>query len=110
MLALLYIFYFLLLLVVICYDLLFMLCSDHAADGDAAFVESVIPPQGANVDETVKVTGELSAQQLIEELAAAAGRQAELVAQLKTQYVGESSSQVQKDEEIALLRAQLADA
>ena len=46
----------------------------------------------------------------MEELAVAAGRQTELVAQLKTRYVGESNSLLQKDEEIALLRAQLADA
>ena len=53
---------------------------------------------------------EMSAQQLMEELGAAAERQAELVTQLKVQYVGESSSLAQKDEEIAMLRAQLADA
>ena len=53
---------------------------------------------------------EMSAQQLMDELGAAAERQAELVTQLKARYVGESSSLSQKDEEIALLRAQLADA
>lgn len=53
---------------------------------------------------------EMSAQQLMEELGAAADRHAELVTQLKARYVGESSSLAQKDEEIALLRAQLADA
>ena len=42
-----------------------MLCSDQAAEGDAAFVESVVPPQNANVEETVKVAGEVSAQQLL---------------------------------------------
>ena len=87
-----------------------MLCSDHAAKDDAAFVESVVPPQNANVEEGVKVVEEVSVQQLLVELAAAAERQTELVAQLKTRYVGESSSLAQKDEEIALLRAQLADA
>ena len=85
-------------------------CSDRAAEGNAAFVESVVPPHDASVEETVKVAGEVSAQQLLDELAAAAERQTELVAQLKTRYVGESSSLAQKDEEIALLRAQLADA
>jgi hypothetical protein len=55
-------------------------------------VESVVSPQDANVEETAKVAGEVSAQQLMEELAAAAERQTELVAQLKTRYVGESSS------------------
>jgi chromosome segregation ATPase len=44
------------------------------------------------------------------ELAATAERQAELVAQLKTRYVGESSTLAQKDKEIAFLRAQLAEA
>jgi hypothetical protein len=47
---------------------------------------------------------------LMEELATAAERQTELVTQLKARYVGEGSSLAQKDEEIALLNAQLADA
>ena len=49
-------------------------------------------------------------EQLIEELSVAAARQATLVAQLKVQYAGEGSSSAQKDEEIALLRVQLASA
>ena len=53
---------------------------------------------------------EMSAQRLMEELGATAERQAELVTQLKARYVGEGSSLAHKDEEIALLRAQLADA
>lgn len=81
-------------------------CSDHAA----AFVEGLVPPQDATVEETVKVTGEMSAQQLMSELATAAERQTELATQLKTRYIGESSILAQKDEEIALLKAQLADA
>ena len=85
-------------------------CSDHAAKDDAAFVESVVPPQNENVEEGVKVAEDVSAQQLLVELAAAAERQTELVAQLRTRYVGESSTIAQKDEEIARLRAQLAEA
>ena len=46
----------------------------------------------------------------MDELAATAARQAELVAQLKEKYVGESSALAQKDEELARLRAQLANA
>ena len=60
----------------------------------------MVPPQDANVEGTVKVAEEVSALQLMEELAAAAKRQTELVAQLKTRYVGESSTLAQKDEEI----------
>lgn len=85
-------------------------CSDHAAKDDAAFVESVVPPQNENVEEGVKVAADVSAQQLFVELAAAVERQTELVAQLKTRYVGESITIAQKDEEISLLRAQLAEA
>lgn len=47
---------------------------------------------------------------LIEELSLAAAHQATLVAQLKARYAGEGSSSAQKDEEIALLKAQLVDA
>ena len=85
-------------------------CSDHAAKDDAAFVEGVVPPQNENVEEEVKVAEEVSAQQLLVELAAATECQTELVAQLKTQYVGESSTLAQKDGKIALLRVQLAEA
>ena len=52
----------------------------------------------------------VGAQQLMDELASTAARQAELVAQLREKYVGESSTLAQKDEELAKLRAQLADA
>lgn len=85
-------------------------CSDYAAKDDGAFVETVIPPQNENKEEGVKVGKVVSAQQLLVELAATAERQTELVAQLKTRYVGESSTLAQKDEEISLLRAQLAEA
>lgn len=46
---------------------------------------------------------------LIEELSLAAAHQAALVAQLKAKYASEGSSNAQKDEEIALLKAQLVD-
>lgn len=87
-------------------------CSDSATGGDAAFVEGLVPPQAAHVhvEELVRVNEEMYAQRLMEELGAAAERQAELVTQLKARYVGEGSSLAQKDEEIAMLRAQLADA
>ena len=95
-----------LLLVVIVVDfLLLCVCSEHAEKDKAAFVESVVPPQ--NVEERAEV---VNTQQLLAELAAAAERQTELVAQLKTQYAGESSARAQKDGEISLLRAQLAEA
>ena len=47
---------------------------------------------------------------LVEKLDLAAAQQAKLVAQLKAHYSGESSRLAQKDEEIALLKAQLANA
>ena len=50
-----------------------------------------------------------SAQELLKELAATAERQAELVAQLRAQHVGESSLVVEKDAEIERLRAQLGE-
>ena len=70
----------------------------------------MVPPQAAHVEEPLKEAEEVSAQQLMEELAAAAKRQTELVTQLKARYVGEGSSLALKDGEIALLKAQLADA
>ena len=71
------------------------------------FAEGVVPPQAAHVEEPLKEAEEVTAQQLMEELAAAT-RQTELVTQLKASYVGEGSSLAHKDEEIALLKAQLA--
>ena len=88
----------------------FVYCSDDATKDDGAFVETVAPPQNENKEEEAKVDEGVSAQQLMDELAATAARQTELVAQLKTRYVGESSTLAQKDEEIAVLRAQLAEA
>ena len=83
-------------------------CSDKAAGGDAAFVEES-PPKVSHpqVEESSKADEELSVEGLMEELGLAAARQAALVDQLKARYAGEGSSSAQKDEEIALLRAQL---
>ena len=80
------------MLLVVIYAGLLIHCSDHAAKDDAAFVESAALPQNENVAEGMKVAEDVSAQQLLVELAAAAERQTELVAQLKTRYVGESST------------------
>ena len=103
------VFMYVLLLVVIVANLRFLcVCSDHAEKDDAASVEGVVPPESA--EEGAKVAEVATTQQLLAELAATAERQTELVAQLKTQYVGESSTLAQKDGEIALLRAQLAEA
>ena len=93
----------------VCTDFPSVVCSDHAAEGDAFFTEGVVPPQAAHVEEPLKAAEQMSVQQLMEELAVAAARQAELVTQLKVQYVGEGSSLAQKDEEIALLKVQLAN-
>ena len=70
------------------------------------------PPKVSHpqVEEPSKASEEMSAEQLIEELSVAAARQATLVAQLKAQYASEGSSNAQKDEDIALLKTQLASA
>ena len=57
-----------------------------------------------------KVCEDMPTDQLMEELNMASAHQAMLVAQLKARYAGESSWSVQKDKEIALLKAQLVDA
>nr|GEX99865.1 transposase (putative), gypsy type [Tanacetum cinerariifolium] len=57
-----------------------------------------------------KVFEGMPADQLMEEIDMVAAHQAALVAQLKARFFGECSRSVQKDEEIALLKAQLADA
>lgn len=54
-------------------------------------------------------SGGVPVDPLMEELASAAAHQATLVAQLKTRYAGESSHSAQKDEEIAQLKALLAN-
>ena len=69
------------------------------------FAERVVSPQAARVEEPLKAAEQMSAQQLVEELAVAAARQAELVTQLKTQSVVEGGSLAQKDEQIVLLKA-----
>nr|GEZ50022.1 hypothetical protein [Tanacetum cinerariifolium] len=57
-----------------------------------------------------KVFEGMPADQLIEEIDMVAAHQAVLVAQLKARFSGECSRSVQKDEEIVLLKVQLADA
>jgi hypothetical protein len=47
---------------------------------------------------------------IVEEVRRAADYQAALAVRLKASYSGESSRAIQKDKEIALLRAELADA
>ena len=58
----------------------------------------------------MKAAAQMSAHELVEELAVVAARQAELVTQLKAQAVVEGGNLAQKDEQIALLKAQLAEA
>lgn len=62
----------------LCLDFSSFACSDHAAEGDAAFVGGVVPPQAAHVEEPSKVAEEVSAHQLMEELAATVERHTEL--------------------------------
>nr|GEV43777.1 hypothetical protein [Tanacetum cinerariifolium] len=57
-----------------------------------------------------KVFEGMPADQLMEEIDMFTAHQAALVAQLKARFSSECSRSVQKDEEIALLKAQLADA
>ena len=64
----------------------------------------MVPFQGENAEKGAKG---ISEQELLMELAAAAERQTEVVAQLRAQHVGESSVIA---EENARLRAQLAKA
>jgi hypothetical protein len=99
-----------LLLVVIFTNCFFVCCSDDAAKDDGASVETVVPPQDENKREGAEVDEGVSTQQLLSELGATAERQTGLVAQLRTRYIGESSTIAQKDGEIARLRAQLAEA
>ena len=56
------------------------------------------------------VVEEVSTERLLEELSDGAKRQTSLVAQLKGRYVGDFGLSAQKDEEIASLKAQLAEA
>ena len=75
--------------------------------GDAASAEGVVPSQGESAEKGAKVAKGTSTQELLMELAAAAERQTEVVAQLRAQHVGKSSAIA---EENARLRAQLAKA
>ena len=101
---------YVLLLVVIVASCFFVCCSGDAATDDGAFVETVVPPHAENKREGAEVDEGVSTQQLLSELAVTAERQTGLVAQLRTRYIGESSTIAQKDGEIARLRAQLAEA
>ena len=69
-----------------------------------AFADNVTPPGRK------QMLDEMPADQLMDELNIVTAHQATLVAQLKGRYNGECSQSRQKDEEIALLKAQLADA
>ena len=62
---------------------------DHAAEADAVFVDRAASPKVADVEEPLKATAQMSAQELVEELAGVATRQAELVTQLKARAVVE---------------------
>jgi predicted nucleic acid-binding Zn-ribbon protein len=74
------------------------------------FADRATSPQAAHVEEPLKAAAQMSTHALVEELAVVAARQAELVTQLKARAVVEEGTLAQKDEEIALLKAQLADA
>ena len=86
-------------------------CSVEAAGGDVTHAGRS-PPKASllHIDEPSKAFEDVPTDHLIEELSLAAAHQATLVAQLKARYAGEGSSSAQKDEEIALLKAQLASA
>ena len=86
------------------------MCSDNVAKNDGVFVDEVSSPQNENREGKAKVVEDEEAQQLLDELSATHARQAELVAQLREKYTGGSSALAQKYEELARLRAQLADA
>ena len=92
---------------------------DHAAEGGAAFDDHAASPKiadveeplkAADVEEPLKAAAQMSAQELVEELTGIAARQAELVTQLKARTVVEGGSLAQRDEQIAQLKAQLAEA
>lgn len=65
----------------------------------------MVPPE--NAEEGAKVADVAPTPQLLAELVVVSGRQTELIAQLRAQYVGEGSAIA---EENARLRAQLAEA
>lgn len=88
----------------------FLFCSDRAAESDAVFAERVVSPQATSVEEPLKAAAQMSARELVEELAIVAACQAELVTQLKVHSVVEGGNLAQKDEQISLLKAQLTEA
>ena len=83
------------------------LSEGNVADTDVQMEESPVVPKSPALD--APVVEEMSTERLLDELSVAAKRQATLVAQLAERRAGESSLMKQKDEEIFLLRAQLAD-
>ena len=62
------------------------------------------------MEKPLKAAVQMSAQELVEDLADVAARQAELVTQLKVRAVVEGGSLAQRDEQIAQLKAQVAEA
>ena len=87
---------------------------------DAAAYAQTSPPRASFVrsddlsqkgDETEPMPlGSVPIGSLVEKLDLAVAQQVQLVAQLKAYYSGESTRLAQKDEEIAMLKAQLVDA
>ena len=71
---------FTILFLLICYILVLTLpslfCSDHAANDDAVFADRAVSSQAARVDEPLKAAAQMSAHDLVEELAVVAARQA----------------------------------
>lgn len=74
------------------------------------FAERASSPQTAHVEKPVEEVVQMSAQEVVEELAVITARQTELFTRLKAQAVVEGSTIAQKDERIVLLEAQLAEA
>ena len=91
------------------YIYIFFLCvsEEDAADTAVQMEESPAAAKSPALD-APKIE-EMSTERLLDELSVAAKRQSTLVAQLAERRAGESSLIMQKDEEISLLRAQLAD-
>lgn len=74
--------------------------------------KSLFMPSGEQRREEVSIgaVGDAPMDALVDELRCAAEYQAALAARVKASYSGESSQAIQKDEEIACLRAKLASA
>jgi hypothetical protein len=82
---------FTILFFLICYILILtvppLFCSDHVAHDDVVFAERAATPQAARVEEPVEEVAQMSAEEVVEELAVVTARQAELVTRLKAQAV-----------------------